>query len=105
MPMPRTSGEDSDDDEMDESLVQERQPTVSMISMEESERMEALQRANEDLTRKLAEMRDTLERRISEHEQEMHLAENRLEELRSELASSNREEKELRAKDVRCHPS
>ncbi|PPQ78593.1 hypothetical protein CVT24_002739 [Panaeolus cyanescens] len=101
LPMPRTSGPDSDDDENDASLVQERQPTLSMISMEEHERMEALQRANEELTRKLAELRDTLERRIAEHEQEMLMRENHLEELKSELLASNREEKELRAKDAR----
>jgi predicted RNase H-like nuclease (RuvC/YqgF family) len=98
--MPRSSDNESDDeDEVDASLVHDR--TSSTVSMEIHERMEALQRNNEELGRKLMEAERTLQNKLTEHETELEETHMRLEELRSELSLSNREEKELRAKDVR----
>lgn len=102
--MPRTGGSDSDEDEEDEvglHLVMDRLHTDSTVSMEMTERLEALQRTNEELGRKRADAEMTLQKKLTEHEYELEELNQRIEELRSELAASNREEKELRAKDVR----
>lgn len=100
LPLPR-SEDDSDEEELDLNLVHERTTTSSTVSMEIHERMEALQRNNEELGRKLMEAERTLQNKLMEHETELEETHMRLEELRSELSLSNREEKELRAKDVR----
>ncbi|KAF5327753.1 hypothetical protein D9619_004089 [Psilocybe cf. subviscida] len=103
--MPRSGGgSDSDEDEEDEvgmHLVMDRLHTDSTVSMEMTERLEALQRTNEELGRKRADAEMTLQKKLSEHEYELEELNQRIEELRSELAASNREEKELRAKDSR----
>lgn len=105
LPMPRSSENESDEeDELDSGLVHDRTTTSSIISMEIHERMEALQRNNEELGRKLVDAERTLQNKLMEHETELEETHMRLEELRSELSLSNREEKELRAKDVRIYP-
>ncbi|PPQ92590.1 hypothetical protein CVT25_007282 [Psilocybe cyanescens] len=98
--MPR-SGDDSDDDDMDAGLVHDRSIALSTVSMEVSERIEALTRTNDQLGRKVVELETTLQNKLAEHELELEETHQRLEELRSELSASNREEKELRAKDSR----
>jgi len=104
LPMPRSSENDSDEEnEVDAGLVHDRTTSSSTVSMEVHERMEALQRNNEELGRKLMEAERTLQNKLMEHETELEETHMRLEELRSELSLSNREEKELRAKDVRIH--
>ena len=101
LPMPRSSEVDSDEEnELDADLVHDRATASSTVSMEIHERMEALQRNNEELGRKLMEAERTLQNKLMEHETELEETHLRLEELRSELSLSNREEKELRAKDV-----
>lgn len=97
--MPR-SGDDSDEDDMDAGLVHDRSIALSTVSMEVSERIEALTRTNDQLGRKVVELETTLQNKLAEHELELEETHQRLEELRSELSASNREEKELRAKDV-----
>ena len=103
LPMPRGSGFDSDEEDMDTGLglVMDRSKTNSTVSMEETERLEALQRANEDLSRKCIESEMALQNKMDEHEVELAEIHARLDELKNELSASNREEKELRAKDVR----
>jgi hypothetical protein len=101
--MPRSGGgSDSDEDEQEVGLhlVMDRLHTDSTVSMEMTERLEALQRTNEELGRKRADAEMTLQKKLTEHEYELEELNQRIEELRSELAASNREEKELRAKDV-----
>ena len=68
--------------------------------MEIHDRLDALTRANEELIRKKMEAEQALQNKLAEHDMELDENQQRLEELRSELNSSNREEKELRAKDV-----
>ncbi|KAF8972146.1 hypothetical protein BDZ97DRAFT_1783396 [Flammula alnicola] len=103
LPMPRTSGSDSDEEDMDAGLglVMDRSTASSTVSMEITERLEALQRVNEELIRKKTDAESTLARKLEEHEQELDETHQRLDELRVELSASNREEKELRAKDSR----
>ncbi len=60
-----------------------------------------MQRANEDLSRKCIESEMALQNKMDEHEVELAEIHARLDELKNELSASNREEKELRAKDVR----
>lgn len=100
LPMPRSSDDSDEENEVDADLVHDRATASSTVSMEIHERMEALQRNNEELGRKLMEAERTLQNKLMEHETELEETHLRLEELRSELSLSNREEKELRAKDV-----
>ncbi|KAF4614089.1 hypothetical protein D9613_007473 [Agrocybe pediades] len=100
LPMPRT-GDESDDEELDEGLGLVHDRTSSIVSMEINERLEALQRTNEELARKRIDAEVTLQNKLAEHELELEETHQRLEELRQELVASNREEKELRAKDSR----
>lgn len=64
-------------------------------------RLDALQRMNTDLGRKLLEAERTLQNRLADHEQELEDMQMRLEEARSELSATKREEKDLRGKEVR----
>ncbi|TBU62721.1 hypothetical protein BD310DRAFT_974124 [Dichomitus squalens] len=103
LPMPR-QGDDSDSDsELDEEallgLVMDRSAASSTVSLDMEQRLEALQRLNTDLGRKLLEAERTLQNRLAEHEQELEDMQIRLEEARSELSATKREEKELRSKE------
>lgn len=96
------SGSESDpEDDHTMGLVFDRSVASSLASMEPQERLEALQRANAELARKLMDLEKTLQNRLTEHEMELEEMENRLDEAKSELMSAKREEKELRAKEVR----
>jgi len=102
--MPRQNS-DSDEEDIVAGLVLdrhgERSTASSTVSMEIHDRLDALTRANEELIRKKMEAEQALQNKLAEHDIELDENQQRLEELRSELNSSNREEKELRAKDVR----
>ena len=101
VPIPRASTSDSDDeDEIDAGLVLDRN-NASSISLELHDRLDALQRNNEELSRKLLEAEKTLQDKLANYDMELDEAQHKLEELRSELSASNREEKDLRTKDVR----
>ncbi|KAH9029305.1 hypothetical protein EDB83DRAFT_2507972 [Lactarius deliciosus] len=101
LPMPRMSDSDSDssDDDSSLGLVLDRSTASSTASMEPLERLEALQRVNADLGKKLVEAERTLQRKLSDHESELEEMEARLEEAKSELSAAKREEKELRNKE------
>jgi DNA repair exonuclease SbcCD ATPase subunit len=104
LPMPRMSSSDSDSDDSDDvdsalGLVLDRSATSSTASMEPMERLEALQRVNADLGKKLVEAERTLQRKLSDHESELEEMEARLEEAKTELSAAKREEKELRNKE------
>ncbi|KAI0707312.1 hypothetical protein C8Q76DRAFT_629087 [Earliella scabrosa] len=104
LPMPRKgSDSDSDDDDMVADhllgLVMDRSAASSTVSLDMQERLDALQRLNTDLGRKLLEAERTLQNRLAEHEQELEDMQSRLEEARSELSATKREEKELRSKE------
>jgi len=116
LPMPRSGGgsvgvgggnddgSDSEDDEDEISrglVVPERPLAESNASMEQEARLDALSRTNTELARKLADAERTLQMRLTQHEEELEECQVKIDELRSELASANREEKELRSKDVR----
>jgi predicted nucleic acid-binding Zn-ribbon protein len=100
--MPRSTDSDSDSDAEDTTLglVLDRSTTSSTVSMEPMERLDALQRNNAELSRKLMEVERTLQNKLSQHELELEEMQGRLEEVRSELSATKREEKELRAKEV-----
>lgn len=100
-PVPRASNSDSDEDEIDADLVLDQNNTSSAISLELHDRLDALQRNNEELSRKLLEAEKTLQDKLANYDVELDEAQHKLEELRIELSASNREEKDLRAKDVR----
>lgn len=103
LPMPRMSSDSdsdgSDDDDTSLGLVLDRSAASSTASMEPLERLEALQRVNADLGKKLVEAERTLQRKLSDHESELEEMEARLEEAKSELSAAKREEKELRNKE------
>lgn len=105
LPMPRRSDSDSDDDSDGDDptlgLVHERMPTASTISLDMAERLDALQRINDELRRKLYDTEESLQKRLSEREAEIEDMQQRLDEVKSELTVTKRQEKELRAKEVR----
>ncbi len=107
LPMPRRgsdsdSDSDSDGDDMARGLVHERTINASTISLDLQERVEALQRVNDDLRRKLSDAEETLQRKLGEHESDLESLQQRFEEMKSELSATKRQEKELRAKEVGC---
>lgn len=104
LPMPR-HGPDSDsdsDEDADSSLglVLDRSAASSTVSLEPQDRLDALQRANAELRKKLMDAERTLQNKLSDHESELEEMQGRLEEARSELSATKREEKELRSKEV-----
>lgn len=108
LPMPRaesdsdSDGSIDDNDDADSSLglVLDRSAASSTVSLEPHDRLDALQRANADLGRKLMDAERTLQNKLSDHESELEEMQGRLEEARSELSATKREEKELRSKEV-----
>lgn len=107
LPIPSLRGHLDDDDDSDGDdptlgRVHERYPTSSTVSMELEERIDALQKVNDDLRRRLSDTEETLQRRLAEREAEIDDMQQKVEELKSELSSTKRTEKELKAKDVRA---
>ncbi|KAF9260219.1 hypothetical protein L218DRAFT_618337 [Marasmius fiardii PR-910] len=98
LPMPRHDS-DSDEDESALGLVMERETAASTVSMEPFDRVEVLQRANDELKKKLMEAETTLQKRLEEHETELEDLTVKIEELTTELHASKKEEKELRSKE------
>ena len=80
----------------------DRQTTTSLTSLESEERVEALQRVNEDLRRRLKGVEANLQARLTDNENAIMELQNKLEEVQDELSSAKREEKELRGREVRC---
>lgn len=99
LPMPR-AGSDSDSDGEDSGLVMDRSAASSTVSMESIDRLDVLQRANAELGRKLVDAEKTLQNKLTQHEYELEDMQSRLDEMRSELSATKREEKELRSKEV-----
>ncbi|KAI0313862.1 hypothetical protein OF83DRAFT_1064773 [Amylostereum chailletii] len=101
LPMPRATDDDDSDGDDDSALglVLDRSAASSTISMEPNERLDVLQKANVELTKKLMESERTLQIKLADHEQELEDMEMKLEEVRAELTSAKREEKELRSKE------
>ena len=93
-------GSDEDDDDDPTLLrVHERIPTMSTVSLDMAERIDALQRINDELRRKLSDTEDNLQKRLTEREAEIEDMQQHLDELRSELSVAKRQEKELKAKE------
>ncbi|KAJ7759368.1 hypothetical protein DFH07DRAFT_884301 [Mycena maculata] len=100
--MPRGSDSDSDSDDSDGAdmvMDHDRSAASSTVSMMPHERVEALQRINDDLARKLADTERMMQRKLAEQEAEFEDLQVKLEETRNELSAAKREEKELRSKE------
>jgi predicted RNase H-like nuclease (RuvC/YqgF family) len=96
---PDEENDDEDDDDNDGVPIWHGRG-LSNASMEDETLIQALKSANIELNKKLKEAEDTLERRIAEYDEELGELTNRIEDLKSELNSAKRDDKELRAKDV-----
>lgn len=80
-----------------------RRPSIgasSTHSAANEERIEALQKANASLAKKLSDSTRELEHRLGEHEAEVEELQLRIEDLKAELATARREENELKVKEV-----
>ncbi|KAJ6512627.1 hypothetical protein C8R45DRAFT_890387 [Mycena sanguinolenta] len=99
LPMPRASDSDSDSDDDGGNMVMDRSAASSTVSMMPHERVEALQRVNDDLARKLQDTERMMQRKLAEQEAEFDELQVKLEETRNELSAAKREEKELRSKE------
>lgn len=105
MPRSRDSDSDSDHEDMthrvsDFILDHERSIASSAASLAPQDRLDAMSRANEELARKVMEAERSLQNRLTDHELEIEELQSKLDELRSELTATKREEKELRNKEV-----
>jgi hypothetical protein len=93
------------DDESDlnfhERFSSEPTSMFSSSTTASGDRYEELERVHEETLKKLKELQRTLDQKMADHESEMEEMLARKEELEAELASSKRDEKELRLKDVR----
>ncbi|KAF5389275.1 hypothetical protein D9757_003497 [Collybiopsis confluens] len=110
IPMPHVDSDSSDDerdgtrDSIYTHIVWDpehgtRSTTSSTASLLPSERLEALSRANTELAKRLQEAEDGYSKKILEHENDLAELEQKLDEAKSDLARSKREEKELRNKE------
>lgn len=91
----------SEDDIEDMHLIQpSRSVASSTASLDLVSRVDALQKLNQDLGKKLIEAENTLQGRLNEHEFELEELHSKLEGAKNELSATKREEKELRAKEV-----
>jgi hypothetical protein len=106
MPGPHDSDSDRDSDEETHRLSMglimdnERSVTSSIASLAPQDRVEALQKNNQDLARRLMEAERSLQNRLADHEVEIEEMQGKLDEMKSELSATKREEKELRNKEV-----
>ena len=98
------SDADSSDDDMERGRVLDHRASMasmmSTISMEDQEKMETLEKSNKELARKLMEAERTLSVRMADHENDLADMEAKIEEMRSELSATKREEKDLRGREV-----
>lgn len=86
------------DSELEDSLV--RSNTMSTVSMMDQDRLDALSRANAELSRRIQESERALLQKVTDHEIELEELQAKLDELTEELHATKREEKELRTKEV-----
>ncbi|KAF7289669.1 hypothetical protein HMN09_01329500 [Mycena chlorophos] len=101
LPMPHAndSDSDSDDEARMQDMIMDRSAASSAASMMPQDRVEALQRVNDDLQKKLMDMERTTQRKLAEQEAEQEDLQMKLDEVVSELSAAKREEKELRLKE------
>ncbi|KAL0574426.1 hypothetical protein V5O48_007529 [Marasmius crinis-equi] len=99
LPMPRRGDDSDEEDESALGLVMERQHTASTVSLEPLDRLELLQRTNNELSKKLQDAENTLQRKLNDHETELEELTNKVDELNAELHATKKEEKELRSKE------
>ncbi|KIJ51491.1 hypothetical protein M422DRAFT_58957 [Sphaerobolus stellatus SS14] len=105
LPMPNSHDSDSDEDNDDPThriglvMDYERSIASSIASLGPHERLEALQKNNHELARRAMEAEKNLQNRLADHEMEIEDLQSKLDELKSELTATKREEKELRNKE------
>lgn len=101
---PYSSDSDSDGEEDDDMTMAVRYPrdsissTTSSIMMEE--RLEALQKVNEELRKKLKEAEDNLKHRMEDSDDQLHSLEVELQEAHDALSAFKRQEKDTKQKEV-----
>lgn len=99
----RGSGRDGQTDDDEHSRHEtDRTSLFSLASSASGDRVEDLERENAELSKKLQELQRALEDGMASHELEMEELHMQMEEIEAELASSQRDEKDLRMKDVSC---
>ncbi|KAF8577772.1 UPF0014-domain-containing protein [Ramaria rubella] len=108
LPMPGSHDSDSDGDSDDDEthrmsmgliLDHDRSVASSIASLAPQDRVEALQKNNQDLARRLMEAERSLQNRLADHEVEIEEMQSKLDDIKSELTATKREEKELRNKE------
>jgi len=96
------SGSDSDLETSPFNNMILRSPAASFVSLSSpEERAEAMARTNDELMRKLEEKEAHFMARFSEHEQVIDELQSKVDQMRTELGATKKEEKELRVKEVR----
>jgi len=95
------SESENEDEETAMGRILTRSTASSTVSMEQSERLEALERHERELTRRLQESERTYQGKMATYEDEIAMLETRIEELKDEVAQHLRDEKDLRSKEVK----
>lgn len=98
-----SDGEDgpSPDDD-DTTYGPRRMRQASNASLSPHEQVEALEKVNDELRKKLMDVEDSLQRKLREHEGDLDSMQQRIDELEVELSLARRQEKELKSKEVRA---
>jgi chromosome segregation ATPase len=101
LPAPKQDGDSDSDEEVENVLVYERSLVPSNASMDSQERVDVLNKTIDELRKKLVDTEKGLNRKVNDLEMELEEAQEKLEELKTELVAGRKEEKELKSKEVR----
>ena len=101
LPMSKLGDDSDSDEEVQNILVYDRSAAQSNASMDSQERVDVLNKAIDELRKKLADTERGLNRKVNDLELELAEAQEKLEELKAELVAARKEEKELKSKEVR----
>jgi Skp family chaperone for outer membrane proteins len=98
---PDSSDDESGDDDLTMAYRHSRVSTSSTASLDIQEKMEAVQKSNDELRKKLKEAEANLQNRMRDHDEDIQHLQFDLEILRQELKDARIKEKEARTNEVR----
>ena len=90
----------SDEDDLTLAMRYPRNSISSTSSITMEERLEAMQKANEELKKKLKEAEDTLRHRMEDADERLESLEVELQQTKEDLSLARKQEKELKSKEV-----
>jgi len=101
LPMPKHDDDSDSDEEVRNILSYDRSVAPSNTSMDSQERVDVLNKTIDELRKKLSDTERGLNRRVNDLELELEESQEKLEELKAELITGRKGEKDLKSKEVR----